>query len=508
LPDANKELETTKDPMNTHLHTKDLKQDVTATLFRSRFTPPKNREKSNSTEDNFPVLEPVSEATSDFGCGQTSKRLYDVVFSFCGLVLLAPLFAVVAVLVKIADGGDVFYRQSRVGQGGREFLIYKFRTMTQAAEKVGPSVTKNGDVRITWIGRILRKTKLDELPQLWNVLKGDMSLVGPRPEVPRYVRYYNPEQRAMLRHRPGITDLASLCFRDEGALLANADNVEEFYIQHCIPRKLQLNQEYARRASLLSDTWIIIQTICPYWVGVLACYGIILTVAFWLSWELIYDFTPLDLTTIQFGRELALAVGFQLAFLTWQRQCRGLLSYYSFPDARKVVTALSLAAAGLVTCSLAANGRPPVNVILINAILSFCLLAGFRTLLRQWRERSARTEDIADNTPARIGIIGAGNTGARLALELSDNPKSGRQVVAFFDDDFHKWQKSIHDVPVAGMPECLLDGWAQKLDEVVIAIPDAQADRVREIKRLLCKTSLKCYTVTSPARFWERSQAA
>jgi FlaA1/EpsC-like NDP-sugar epimerase len=185
-----------------------------------------------------------------------------------------------------------------------------------------------------------------------------------------------------------------------------------------------------------------------------------------------------------------------------------LLSYFSFPEARRVGAALSLAAASLVTWSFAGNGRPPVNVILINAILSFCLLAGFRTLLQQWRERSARTEDSSDSTPARIGIIGAGNTGARLALELSDNPKSGRQVVAFFDDDFHKWQKSIHDVPVAGMPECLLDGWAQKLDEVVIAIPDAQSDRVREIKRLLCKTSLKCYTVTSPTRFWERSQAA
>jgi lipopolysaccharide/colanic/teichoic acid biosynthesis glycosyltransferase len=494
--------------MNTYLHTKDFKEKATAILFRNCLTPPMRREKFNPTKGNFPAMEPGSDAPSDFGCGQTSKRLYDVVFSFCGLVLLAPLFAIIAVLVKVADGGDMFYRQARVGQGGREFLIYKFRTMAAAAEKVGPCVTKNGDARITWIGRILRKTKLDELPQLWNVLKGDMSLVGPRPEVPRYVRYYNAEQRTILRHKPGITDLASLCFRDEGALLANADSVEEFYIQHCIPRKLQLNQEYARRANLLSDTWIIIQTICPYWVGVLACYSIILTMAFWLSRELICNFAPSGLTTIQFGRDLAVALGFQLAFLTWQRQCRGLLSYFSFPEARRVGVALSLAAASLVTWSFAGYGRPPVNVILINAILSFCLLAGFRTLLQQWRERSARTEDSSNNTPARIGIIGAGNTGARLALELRDNPKSGRQVVAFFDDDFHKWQKSIHDVPVAGMPECLLDGWARKLDEVVIAIPDAQADRVFEIKRLLCKTSLKCYTVTSPTRFWERSQAA
>ncbi|HTA31319.1 MAG TPA: hypothetical protein VK731_12585, partial [Candidatus Cybelea sp.] len=178
------------------------------------------------------------------------------------------------------------------------------------------------------------------------------------------------------------------------------------------------------------------------------------------------------------------------------------------PEARRVGAALSLAAASLVTWSFAGNGRPPVNVILINAILSFCLLAGFRTLLQKWRERSARTEDSSDNTPSRIGIIGAGNTGARLALELSDNPKSGRQVVAFFDDDFHKWQKSIHDVPVVGMPECLLDGWKDKLDEVVITLPAAPANRLREIEQLLRRTNLKVYTASCPARFWERQPTA
>lgn len=193
--------------------------------------------------------------------GQMAKRLYDVFFSFCGLVLFSPLLAVIAMLVKIDDGGEIFYRQMRVGRGGREFFIYKFRTMIPAAEKFGPSVTKNGDPRVTRVGRILRKTKLDEFPQLFNVLKGDMSLVGPRPEVPHYVQFYTSKQRAILRHKPGITDLASLHFRDEEALLANADDVEEFYIRHCIPQKLRLNQEYAAHANLLSDTWIILQTV-------------------------------------------------------------------------------------------------------------------------------------------------------------------------------------------------------------------------------------------------------
>src|SRR3954468_9190009 len=132
-----------------------------------------------------------------------AKRLYDVILSGVGLALLSPLLLLIAVLIKIADGGDVFYRQLRIGLHGRPFRICKFRTMVSAAEQAGPSVTRRGDARITWIGRILRKTKLDELPQLWNVLRGEMSLVGPRPEVPRYVEHYTPEQRDILRCKPG-----------------------------------------------------------------------------------------------------------------------------------------------------------------------------------------------------------------------------------------------------------------------------------------------------------------
>jgi lipopolysaccharide/colanic/teichoic acid biosynthesis glycosyltransferase len=440
----------------------------------------------------------------DFASGFTAKRLYDVFFSFCGLLLLCPLFIVIGALVKLADGGDIFYRQVRVGRGGREFLICKFRTMLSATGEAGPLVTKNGDARITRIGRILRKTKLDELPQLWNVLKGEMSLVGPRPEVPRYVRHYTPEQRAVLRFKPGITDLASLCFRNEEALLRNADDLEEFYLRHCLPRKLLLNRDYAGRANLFSDTWIILQTICPYWTGVLACYGIILAVSFWLSCALIYNFAPLPLFTFQFWRELCLTLGLQLACLTLRKQWRGLLSYFSFPELRQVGAALGLAGVGLLALSVAGDGHPPPNFILVNTLLSFYLLAGFRVLLRRWRERSEGEEGASVNPPTRVGIIGAGRAGAQLALELTGNRNSGRMAVAFFDDDFHKWQKSIHDVPVIGMPECLLDSWEDKLDEVVITLPDAPADRLREIEQLLRKTNLKvCLYGMLPRQFPE-----
>jgi lipopolysaccharide/colanic/teichoic acid biosynthesis glycosyltransferase len=436
----------------------------------------------------------------------TAKRLYDVSFAGCGLILLSPLFLVIAALVKFADGGPIFYRQVRVGQGGRSFPIWKFRTMIPNADQTGPLVTSEGDARITGIGRMLRRTKLDELPQLWNVLRGDMSLVGPRPEVPRYVQQYTPEQREILRCKPGITDLASLCFREEEALLGNTVRLENFYLQHCIPRKLRLNWEYAARANLLTDTWIILRTLCPYWVGVLATYGVLLVISFWLSYELIYDFARPPMPRVKFLTELGVMVAFQLGCLTWRKQCTGLLSYFSFRELRQVGTALGVAALGLLGLRIAIDGTHSRNLILIDGILSFCLLGGFRMLLRRWRESSGEEESATVHPPARVGIIGAGCIGAQLAVQLLDKKNSGRTVVAFFDDDFNKWQKRIHEVPVVGMPECLLEGWTDKLDEVVIAMPGAPPDRMREIDQLLRKTRLKFYSISSPRHLWRSAQ--
>ena len=193
----------------------------------------------------------------------SAKRIYDLFFSTFGLLVFSPLFALLAVWVKLSDGGPVFFKQQRVGLHGKPFWIWKFRTMIVDAEKRGLSVTAGSDPRITRAGRVLRKTKLDELPQLWNVFRGDMSFVGPRPEVPRYVALYTPAQREILKLKPGITDLATLEFRNEEELLRSADDVETFYLEQCVPRKLELNLLYARRANLWRDTVVILQTLCP-----------------------------------------------------------------------------------------------------------------------------------------------------------------------------------------------------------------------------------------------------
>ena len=188
------------------------------------------------------------------------KRSFDIAVSGVGLALCLPLVLVVAALIKWDSKGPVFFRQERIGKNFRPFWIYKFRFMVQDATEKGAPISVADDSRITRIGRVLRKTKIDELPQLINVLKGEMSLVGPRPEVPTYVQLFREDYEEILQVRPGITDLASLKYRDEGALLAHAKNPEEEYVMHVLPDKIALAKEYVQRSSFLFDVFLIIKT--------------------------------------------------------------------------------------------------------------------------------------------------------------------------------------------------------------------------------------------------------
>ncbi len=189
------------------------------------------------------------------------KRIFDFVCSTLGIIILSPIFILISIMIKTGSDGPVFFKQIRVGEDGKDFEILKFRTMVVDAEKLGKQITVGNDNRITKIGSFLRKYKLDELPQLINVFKGDMSLVGPRPEVPRYVKIYNDEQRKVLEVKPGITDLASIRYKDENALLGKAENPEEFYINTIMPDKLALNLEYINKSNVFFDIYIIVKTI-------------------------------------------------------------------------------------------------------------------------------------------------------------------------------------------------------------------------------------------------------
>ena len=190
------------------------------------------------------------------------KRFFDVVSASCGVLLLTPLLLLIAFAVRLDSSGPAIFRQTRVGRHGRAFELFKFRSMRSTSESVGPLITSKGDVRITRVGALLRATKLDELPQLWNVMRGDMSLVGPRPEVPRYVALYPANMRDLvLSVRPGITDQAAIEFRNESELLAAAADPEVYYVTQILPRKLELYAQYAQRHSVVGDIRIILRTI-------------------------------------------------------------------------------------------------------------------------------------------------------------------------------------------------------------------------------------------------------
>ncbi len=190
------------------------------------------------------------------------KRLFDVAFALCALICIAPVLLLAALWIKLDSVGPVFFRQVRVGRDGHEFRIYKFRTMRVAAESVGPQITVGVDPRITDSGHFLRRYKIDELPQFLNVLLGDMSIVGPRPEVPKYVALYSPEERrVVLSVRPGITDIASLEYKDESDLLGRSADPETTYVEQVLPAKLALCARYVQTRSFWGDVLIVGRTL-------------------------------------------------------------------------------------------------------------------------------------------------------------------------------------------------------------------------------------------------------
>lgn len=190
-----------------------------------------------------------------------AKRLFDIVSSGIGLLCLAPVFVVMAIWIKLDSRGPVFYRQTRVGRYGRDFRIFKFRSMRVGSDKGCQITVGERDPRITRFGYFIRRYKIDELPQLINVFLGDMSIVGPRPEVRKYVDLYSEEQRKVFQVRPGITDLASIKYRNENELLSQVDDPDTYYIDVIMPDKLTINLEYIRHQSFMGDIKIIFNTL-------------------------------------------------------------------------------------------------------------------------------------------------------------------------------------------------------------------------------------------------------
>ena len=459
------------------------------------------------------------------------KRLFDLLAAGAGLLVLAPLFALLALLIKLDSSGPVFFRQWRVGLHGRPFRIFKFRTMLTQQTEGAAEITVAGDSRITRTGVWLRRWKLDELPQLIDVVRGTMSLVGPRPEVPRYVAHYPPAWRErLLSVRPGITDFASVRYRDENELLARAANPEREYIDVVLPAKLQYALRYVDNPSLASDlhvlgltlrtvfaprlpsSWSLLpmkeSRIWP-WLDskmsalsprnraiatavdgcvVLACWHI--TYLFRLGFERWQPGRPWYDDYVSFGVVVAYLLAMALTGVP-----RGLWRFFGFDDFKRIAAACLVAGLISATVVLMAQLVGVARAVLLLHPL-FCILAlsllrmGYRML---WEHARACTSG-EEGEQRRAIVLGAGDAGRRVVSTL--HRRDGWTVLAVLDDDRAKWGLRIGGVGVeGGLGDLALPHVLAGATHVIVALPGAPAEHRARVLDLARQTGLAVMTV-------------
>lgn len=436
-----------------------------------------------------------------------SKRIFDLFWTILGLLLLWPVFLVIALLIKLDDHGPVFYRQERVGYRGRPFRIWKFRTMVVDAERRGLPLTVEEDPRITKIGRRLRRYKLDELPQLINVLKGDLSLVGPRPEVAKYVALYTDAQRRVLDLMPGITDPASMKYENENAILAKSADPEAVYVREIMPDKIRINRDYGASQNLLHDILIITRTVFPFsrnkhFYLMVALDGLLVFLSYITAYLLRFDMGIPAEEWMRVGQTLPFVIPMKIVIFFLFGLYRGMWRYTSLMDflnVFKAAVASSLLAVLVIVLGYRFEGYAR-SVYIIDCALTFFFVGGVRGIIRIafagglptfWTFRRYR-----DPAARKLIIIGAGDAGEKALREIRDNPDLKLDPVGFLDDDPAKHWKAIHGVPVVGFVNDA-DRIPLEFDEILIAVPSAKGDPMRRIVAA-CERTGKRYRTLPP----------
>jgi len=473
--------------------------------------------------------------------GAVIKRVFDLVVAGAGLLVLAPLFALIAIAIKLDSPGPVFFRQERVGRHGVPFRIFKFRTMTVSPPTGGISLTVAGDRRITRVGAILRRTKLDELAQLIDVLRGTMSLVGPRPEVPRYVAHYPAEWRArLLSVRPGITDFASVRYRNENELLAEAADPERAYIDDVLPTKLRYALHYVDNPSLANDlrvigltvrtvfvpamprpwrflrmndsklwAWLdqVMSTLSPRnrmvalavdAVTILACWHV--TYLFRLGFERWQPGRPWYDDYVSWGVVLT-----YLLFMAATGVPRGLWRFFGFDDFKRIAAACVMAGLVSAVAVLMAQLVGVARAVLLLHPL-FCLLA--LSLVRMayrmvWEHARSRTGG-QDGEPRRAIVLGAGEAARRLVGAI--HRRDGWIVLALLDDDPAKQGLRIGGVRVQGtIADLVLPHLLAGATHVIIAMPALDDERRAKVVSIARQTGLVVMSVPSALELAEQA---
>ncbi len=389
------------------------------------------------------------------------KRTFDIVSSGIALIILFPFFLVAAFLIKISSRGPVFYKQKRVGIGGGEFFIYKFRTMR--TDLAGPPVTQKDDSRITAVGKLLRLTKLDELPQLINVFKGEMSIVGPRPEIPELVKSYSEEQRELLNVKPGITSPATIYYRDEEEIVGTKEEILEYHRSVLIPKKTAFDLEYLDKASFLYDikliflTFLSILTNQSGYVREKAYKNrrlfIIISIIF-ISIASYYLSFKMRLGNInmfyldKFYRTVPVALFLRLLFFGIFDLYEGYWRYVSISEIINIIKANLLVMLSFIAFEIFfLDESYPTGAVFIDFLLATFLFSGQRFFLRLMREIY---EPITPRARIKAIIIGANDRGELLLREIKRDTELAYHIVGFVDKNEQKVNSKIHNIPVLG----------------------------------------------------------
>ena len=423
------------------------------------------------------------------------KRTVDLFIAAIGLIVLLPLLLLVALLIKLDNPGPVFFRQERIGLGGRSFRIFKFRSMVQGAHKMGSRLTTKRDPRVTHIGQMLRWFKIDEVPQLFNVALGDMSLIGPRPEDPHFVRCYSESQRRVLSVRPGMVGPSQILGRDElESYPEGLKDTEAYYRDHILPEKLARDLAYVERATFWGDMTLLARGIWAtvrgavktkfLWrrrhrVALFGADGLLIAASCYLAYMLRQDFDwpedprflvlPLLITLV--ARSVAL-----MYFGAYQ----GVFAYFGLWDLAAIAKAVTLSSivAGGLTFFVGFQSFPRSVFVIDWAIILF-MLAGVRYGLRtgvrhRWRQRGQRRQ--------KALVVGAGVGGESIARTLLEDPLCPYRPVGFIDEMPERWGSLIHGVRVlGGAAELPLAVSANRIQAVFVCMSDLSDHAAREV---------------------------
>lgn len=443
------------------------------------------------------------------------KRLFDIVCSVVGLIMTAPFFLICAILIKLDSRGSVFFRQVRVGKGGKPFKIFKFRTMVRNAESAGPKITGNNDSRVTSVGSVLRWSKLDELPQLINVLVGNMSFVGPRPEVPEVVNYYTEAQRHVLSVKPGIIGANQILARNESDLYPEGvEDTETYYIKHILPEKLKIDLDYVKKSSFRYDLNLLFVGIVTTILGaaqarifleakipafLLPIDMVLVGLAYFFAYLLRFDWhIPPDDKRI-FALSLPIVMLTRITIFFILRIYKNIWKYVGISDVFLIVKACTFSSVISVVLIFFLGIRVfSRSVFLIDWILVMLFVGGLRVMLRIMTERISFRERFKNMSVERrnILIVGAGDVGEMALRELARNVKYRYNAVGFIDDDPQKFGKRIHGIKVLG-PISDIPSLAKpyRVDEAFLAISRLSSSAVKSIVNSCEEAGIKCRIV-------------